>query len=101
MSISLLPLINYQLKFISYGKYKFNWIRFCNYCTFLKFYFSSINRLICFNKLAKEQKIPSINDIRPIATTSNIVKIFEFIIKDDLTLLNNSFKSNLNQIGFK
>ena len=30
---------------------------------------SSINRLICFNKLAKEQKIPSINDIRPIATT--------------------------------
>ena len=31
MSISLLPLINYQLKFISYGKYKFNWFRFCNY----------------------------------------------------------------------
>ena len=62
---------------------------------------SSINRLNCFNKLAKEQKIPSINDIRPIATTSNIIKILEFIIKDDFTLLNNSFKSNLNQIGFK
>ena len=36
---------------------------------------SGINRLICFNKLAKEQGIPTLNDIRPIATTSNIIKI--------------------------
>ena len=62
---------------------------------------SGINRLICFNKLAKEQGIPTLNDIRPIATTSNIIKILELMIKEELSILNNGLLSNINQIGFK
>ena len=50
--------------------------------------FKKINRLICFNKLAKEQGIPTLNDIRPIATTSKIIKILELMIKDKLSILN-------------
>lgn len=58
------------------------------------------NRLLCLSKVSND--IPTINDIRPIALCSYILKIFDQIFLDKLNREKKSKNfSNSNQIGFE